>query len=529
MNSQSLPPPSEAPILEISSRCVREVAETIGSLACETGGIGGALEGSVLIDHFYFDANSMNTKLTYTTDHEKLNEVVRDWNRLGVRTRMMIHSHPGRMTAPSQGDLLYAARILAAIPDLEALWIPIVSTFQDAGEFRLTPWLARRNGSDTADLVRGKIRVVSGISAADDEWIQKRLILDEVHNEVAITDPAEQKKWKEKRTSRGGDRLNDRSVDAFERVHAAYDLTRMRQARVIGIGAGGAAEWYELAARSGVGCFVLFDDDVVSITNVATQQAYRSDVGRRKVECIADRIRDINPEALVNTFPLSIADVSDEEFRSLAFDELAGHRDPITIVCGFTDDFFAQARVNLLALKFGLPSICAQVYAEGRAGEITFTYPGITPACHRCILTPRYRHFLAKRQPNLVTSHGTPIFATSRLNSLKGYILLAMLHHDTDHPRWGELLKRIGNRNLIQIRLDPDLDQSLQIRVFDRVFGPGDRERILFDETVWLPQQPESPGSDGGACPDCGGTGDLRVVQIENTRAAVASWQREVA
>ena len=50
---------------------------------------------------------------------------------------------------------------------------------------------------------------------------------------------------------------------------------------------------------------------------------------------------------------------------------------------------------------------------------------------------------------------------------MKFLIAMAVLHHGTDHPRWGRMLERIGNRNLIQVRWDPDLD----LPVFDRVFG----------------------------------------------------------
>lgn len=86
---------------------------------------------------------------------------------------------------------------------------------------------------------------------------------------------------------------------------------------------------------------------------------------------------------------------------------------------------------------------------------------------------------------------------------------MAILHHGTAHPRWGRLLEQIGNRNLIQIRMDPDIAASLGLTVFNRVFGGGDQARIFFDDVVWLPQLADSPETGFPACPDCGGTGDL--------------------
>ena len=152
--------------------------------------------------------------------------------------------------------------------------------------------------------------------------------------------------------------------------------------------------------------------------------------------------------------------------------------------------------------------------------EVTFTHPEVTPACHRCALGPRYRWYLEEGHKNDVTSHGTPIFATTRLNAIKGYVTLALLHHGTDHPRWGGLLQRMGNRNLVQIRLDPDLATTLPLSTFDKTFEGAKTGRLLFDEAVWLAQEPECPETGFPPCPDCGGEGDLRSVMgsIDDTR-----------
>lgn len=306
----------------------------------------------------------------------------------------------------------------------------------------------------------------------------------------------------------------------FARVRHAYDLDWLAHCRVVLVGLGGAAAFAEDAARWGVGEFALTDPDTVCEENLATQQVYRRDIGRPKVECIAERIRDINPAATVVSYRKELNDFSDDECQMALFGyQVTGFGPPahpphtrrITLLCGFTDDFYAQARINRLALQFGLPSLCAQVYREGRAAEVTFTFPGVTRACHRCILSSRYKAYLERRFKNDVGSQDCPLVATSRLNALKGIIALAILHYGSNQPRWGNLLGRIGIRNLCQIRMDPDVSESLGFDVFDRVFQNADRHRLICDEAVWLPQQEESP--DTGYpyhCPDCGGTGDLR-------------------
>ena len=109
-----------------------------------------------------------------------------------------------------------------------------------------------------------------------------------------------------------------------------------------------------------------------------------------------------------------------------------------------------------------------------------------------------------------MTSHGTPIFATARLNATKGFIALALLHHGSTHPRWGQMLNRIGKRNFVLVRMDPDFAETIGMRTFDKVFSSADKDRLFFDESVWLPEEPESPATGHEPCPDCGGTGDLR-------------------
>ena len=87
---------------------------------------------------------------------------------------------------------------------------------------------------------------------------------------------------------------------------------------------------------------------------------------------------------------------------------------------------------------------------------------------------------------------------------------MALVHHGTDHPRYGRLLSEIGNRNLLQVRLDPHVENTLRLEVFKKVFDHADAERIFSDETVWLPQKPDCPENGFPYCPDCGGTGNLR-------------------
>ena len=89
--------------------------------------------------------------------------------------------------------------------------------------------------------------------------------------------------------------------DAFDRVGEAYDLDLMAQTRLVIVGVGGAAGFAESMARAGIGEFVLVDPDVIELPNIGTQHVYRRDVGRPKVDAVAERIIDVSSRVRVVT------------------------------------------------------------------------------------------------------------------------------------------------------------------------------------------------------------------------------------
>jgi len=465
--------------VRVSQRVIDDVVTSIGQLPAETGAMLGA-DADGVIRHVRFDSTADTTGGTYTPDTDAMNRLLRDeWRPRGVELAGFVHSHPAGNTTPSAGDRAYASRILDAIPRIDRLFLPIVQTRPDTSRVVLHPFTAER--SDAGVVVeRAGLSVERGRSTPRIDWFHD---------------------------------------DAFARVASAVSLPLLARCRLIVVGAGGSAAWVETMVRQGVGEVVLIDPDVVGETNLATQQTYRRDLGKPKVFALADRLRDINPWVSVVALARSLDEISDTRFARLASVPLNGRPHPeVVMVCALTDHFWAQARLNRLALNLGLPVMAAQVYQEGRGAEVSFAVPGLTPACGRCVLGGRYRAWLDQGYSTPGVSHGTPLPATDRLNSLKGHVALAMLHGaagrawaaDPAARRWRDLLDLIAHRNLAQVRLDPDLGHSLGVSVFDRTFERAERGRVVCDETLWLPQEPERPDTGWPACPDCGGTGDLR-------------------
>ena len=80
-------------------------------------------------------------------------------------------------------------------------------------------------------------------------------------------------------------------------------MKRLRDSRVVVFGVGGVGgQVVEVLARSGVGTIAIVDPDRVNLSNLNRQiVALHSTVGRLKVEVMAERIRDINPDCEVRT------------------------------------------------------------------------------------------------------------------------------------------------------------------------------------------------------------------------------------
>ena len=81
---------------------------------------------------------------------------------------------------------------------------------------------------------------------------------------------------------------------------------RLRQAHVLVVGVGGVGAYAaEMLCRAGVGHLTLVDADTVQPTNINRQlPALHSTLGQPKVEVLAARFRDINPEVELTVLPV---------------------------------------------------------------------------------------------------------------------------------------------------------------------------------------------------------------------------------
>lgn len=83
-------------------------------------------------------------------------------------------------------------------------------------------------------------------------------------------------------------------------------IDKLKNARIALFGVGGVGGFTaEALIRSGVGALDIFDNDVVSISNINRQLiALHSTVGQLKVDVMKQRLLDINPEAVIGAYAM---------------------------------------------------------------------------------------------------------------------------------------------------------------------------------------------------------------------------------
>src|ERR1700758_2947594 len=148
---------------------------------------------------------------------------------------------------------------------------------------------------------------------------------------------------------------------------------KLKAAKVLGIGTGGLGSPMALyLAAAGVGTLGLVDFDVVDYTNLQRQIIHSTaDVGRKKLDSAADKLKAINPYLNLRTFDTKLSSANALDlFRE--FD----------IVADGTDNFPTRYLVNDACVLTGKPNVYGSIFRfEGQA-SVFATEEG---PCYRCL------------------------------------------------------------------------------------------------------------------------------------------------
>lgn len=124
-------------------------------------------------------------------------------------------------------------------------------------------------------------------------------------------------------------------LNQFSRTQLLFGKAAMEKlsaSRVAVFGIGGVGGYtVEALVRSGVGTVDLIDDDKVCLTNLNRQiYATRKTVGRYKVDVAAERIHEINPDAVVNTYKTFYMPETADQFDFTVYDYIVDAIDTVT-------------------------------------------------------------------------------------------------------------------------------------------------------------------------------------------------------
>jgi len=247
----------------------------------------------------------------------------------------------------------------------------------------------------------------------------------------------------------------DRNVRAFG-GEIQQVLSNLRVA-VVGCGGTGSAVAEQLV-RLGVRHFTLFDPDTLTASNVTrVYGSFPTDIGRAKVDVIAEHLRRVAPDADVGTYP---AMITMEDTAKVLLDA--------DIVFGCTDDNAGRLVLSRAASYLLTPVIDCGVRLssgfdgrlDGIDGRVTVLAPGaaclvcrnridlqrasaemLTPDEHRRLADEGYASGLPGVEPAVVT------FTTQVAAAAVGELLERLIHYGPE-PAPSEVLLRLHEREL---------------------------------------------------------------------------------
>jgi len=202
-------------------------------------------------------------------------------------------------------------------------------------------------------------------------------------NEVDKNNTALQGYWidQELNFSVGGVKCKSKAydlvLDVFSRNTGILetDLMLDKGAIISGLGSVGSLVATELA-RSGIGKFLLIDDEIIEYHNLCRHQCGIYDVGNFKVLAVKEKILQINPNASVFTEISSIETVPKNSFDTFINKNI--------IIIGCADNREGDLYANRIANIFKIPFVSIGFWERACAGEIFYSIPGYTP-CYECL------------------------------------------------------------------------------------------------------------------------------------------------
>jgi len=150
---------------------------------------------------------------------------------------------------------------------------------------------------------------------------------------------------------------------------------RLARARVLCVGAGGlGSPALQYLAAAGIGRIGIVDDDVVDESNLQRQTLFSTaDIGKRKAEVAAQRVRELNPLIAADAIPVRL-DASNARELVRLYD----------VVLDCTDRFQTRYTVNDACWLEKKPDVYASIFRFD--GQVSVFWRDHGP-CYRCLFS----------------------------------------------------------------------------------------------------------------------------------------------
>lgn len=273
----------------------------------------------------------------------------------------------------------------------------------------------------------------------------------------------------------------------LSRIAPLLDVARLQRSCVTLVGNGGGAGLGRSLVRCGLGRMKLVDFDTVEAVNVCRQEHMPDHIGRLKVAALAEELRRINPAVRVECYARDLRSFSDSEV-----DHYLGDTDLFVFA---VDNHPANARGNEIALRLRRPAVWSGVYPGGRAGEVAFWHTGLR-SCYRCLTQARYRAH--ERGEAGAAGESADVFAVQLIDSVTGMVALGLLTRGAGNV-YGRLIERLGERNFLQLKVDPDYAWQGRDVFREQLRIPPDCDAYCSFVTVAR----RDPDAGEPPCPDC--------------------------
>ena len=165
-------------------------------------------------------------------------------------------------------------------------------------------------------------------------------------------------------------------TDRTELLLGKDKMRRLRNAHVLVVGVGGVGAYAaEMLCRAGVGELTIIDADSVQLTNINRQlPATHATLGRSKVEVLAERFREINPDIKLHELPIYL---KEEDVKGLLsgsnnsqFDYIVDAIDTIAPKCALISEAMRRDIPIVSSMGAGAKSDITQI----RFSDIWDTY-----------------------------------------------------------------------------------------------------------------------------------------------------------